>query len=96
MLGNAYAWYAFGMDALFRGMELLRSQPGLMARIAKELGVTRAAVTKWRRIPAERVLAVEEITGVARHLLRPDLYPPPWRRPRRRGSKPHSASRVGV
>ncbi|WP_090272773.1 transcriptional regulator [Halopseudomonas litoralis] len=27
------------------------------------------------RVPAERVLAIEEATGVSRHELRPDLYP---------------------
>jgi DNA-binding transcriptional regulator YdaS (Cro superfamily) len=28
------------------------------------------------RIPAARTLAVEKITGVSRHTLRPDIYPP--------------------
>jgi len=32
-------------------------------------------VPSWRRIPAERVLAVEALTGVPRTALRPDLYP---------------------
>lgn len=27
------------------------------------------------RVPAERVLAVEGVSGVSRHRLRPDLYP---------------------
>ena len=27
------------------------------------------------RVPAERVLKIEEVTGVSRHELRPDLYP---------------------
>jgi DNA-binding transcriptional regulator YdaS (Cro superfamily) len=37
------------------------------------------AITKWKhrgQIPAERVLAIEAITGVPRHELRPDIYPP--------------------
>lgn len=29
----------------------------------------------WKRVPAERVLAIEEATGLSRHQLRPDLYP---------------------
>ena len=37
------------------------------------------AIQAWlkkNRVPAERVLAVEKATGVPRHQLRPDLYPP--------------------
>jgi DNA-binding transcriptional regulator YdaS (Cro superfamily) len=45
-----------------------------MAKIAEELGITRAAVSTWRRVPAERVIAVERITEIPRHELRPDLY----------------------
>jgi len=33
-------------------------------------------VSNWSRVPAERVLAVESLTGVPRTTLRPDLYPP--------------------
>ena len=47
-----------------------------VSRLASELGVTHGAVSQWRRIPAERVLDVERITGVGREELRPDLYPP--------------------
>lgn len=49
--------------------------------IAGHLGVTESAVRHWisgiRRIPAERVLAVEHATGgeVTRYELRPDIYP---------------------
>jgi len=45
-----------------------------MARVARELGVTRSAVAMWQRVPAERVVEVEEITGIRREDLRPDLY----------------------
>jgi DNA-binding transcriptional regulator YdaS (Cro superfamily) len=31
--------------------------------------------TGRRRIPAERVLPIEAITGISRHDLRPDIYP---------------------
>jgi TorA maturation chaperone TorD len=39
------------------------------------LGISQPAVSNWQKIPAERVLAVEAITGVPRSALRPDLYP---------------------
>lgn len=44
-------------------------------RLGELLGLTRAAPYYWTRVPAERVLRVEELTGVPRHELRPDLYP---------------------
>jgi DNA-binding transcriptional regulator YdaS (Cro superfamily) len=46
--------------------------------LAKKLEISRQAVEKWiehERIPAERVLELEEFTGISRHDLRPDLYP---------------------
>ena len=52
----------------------------MMAEIARGLGLSRAAITKWPRVPAERVVAVEKITGIPRQLLRPDL----WSTPRHR------------
>ena len=50
-----------------------------MADLARTLGVNKSTITRWAsgRVPAERVLDVERITGVPRHALRPDLYPPP-------------------
>lgn len=48
------------------------------AELAQRLGVRPPALCKWerKRVPAERVLEVERITGVPRQELRPDLYPP--------------------
>lgn len=58
------------------GMDLLRSQRGLLAQVARGLGMTRAAVAKWQTIPAERVVEIETISGISRRKLRPDLYAP--------------------
>lgn len=48
------------------------------AALAAQLGVSRAAVSMWCNgitgIKPERVPAVERITGVPRHVLRPDVY----------------------
>jgi hypothetical protein len=63
-------------------MGKIRTERGLISRIAEALGITRGAVSKWNRVPAERVLVVEDVTGIPRHELRPDIYPP---RGRRRG-----------
>lgn len=52
---------------------------GGKAALADLIGVTRQAVVQWRRVPADRVIAVEKATRgrVKRHQLRPDIYPPP-------------------
>jgi DNA-binding transcriptional regulator YdaS (Cro superfamily) len=44
--------------------------------LARALKLSHVTVYRWHRIPAERVIAVEKITGLARELLRPDIYPP--------------------
>lgn len=44
--------------------------------LAGRIGVTPQALSQWRRVPARRVLDVERASGVPRHVLRPDLYPP--------------------
>jgi DNA-binding transcriptional regulator YdaS (Cro superfamily) len=42
--------------------------------LAKALGITAGAISHWDRIPAERLLEIEKVTGVPRDELRPDLY----------------------
>lgn len=52
---------------------------GGLGPLAEKVGVRYQAIQDWLRrgrIPAERVLAVEQATGVPRTELRPDLYPP--------------------
>lgn len=36
--------------------------------------ISSQAISKWDRVPADRVLDVERITGVSRHDLRPDVF----------------------
>ena len=49
---------------------------GSSVKLAAMLGVKYQSIQYWkRRIPAERVLEIERVTGVSRHELRPDLYP---------------------
>ncbi len=59
------------------GMGLIRAKRGLPAKVAHDLGLTRAAVLKWKKVPGERVVEVERITGIPREQLRPDIFRKP-------------------
>jgi TorA maturation chaperone TorD len=56
--------------------EAIRAMGGVSV-LARGLGVAQPTVSLWHRIPAERVLSVEALTGLSRSVLRPDLYPAP-------------------
>lgn len=60
---------------------------GGAAKIVEELGISHAAISQWTQVPAKHVLAVEALTGVSRHDLRPDVYgPAPRRQPRKKAA----------
>ena len=48
---------------------------GTLSALGQKLGISAQAISEWRRVPAERVLQVQNATGVPRSRLRPDLYP---------------------
>ncbi len=51
---------------------------GGQSALARAIGCSPQAVQRMcatGRIPAERVLQIESVTGISRHELRPDLYP---------------------
>ena len=50
---------------------------GGVGALARKIGIAQPSVSNWIRVPAERVIAVEAITGVHRSMLRPDLYGAP-------------------
>jgi DNA-binding transcriptional regulator YdaS (Cro superfamily) len=54
-------------------MEAVRDRMPL-ARLAREIGITRGAVAQWVDIPAERLFAVSRVTGIPIETLRPDLF----------------------
>jgi TorA maturation chaperone TorD len=53
--------------------EAIRAAGGIGA-LARKIGISQPSVSNWARIPAERVLSIEAVTGVSRTILRPDLY----------------------
>lgn len=54
-------------------MEAVRDRMPL-ARLAREIGITRGAVAQWDRVPAERIGDVARVTGINPARLRPDLF----------------------
>jgi len=56
------------------GLEDAIRAAGGIGALARRLGISQPSVSNWQRVPAERVVAVESLTGVPRASLRPDLY----------------------
>ena len=62
------------------GLEKAILIAGSQGALAQKLGVKQAHVWYWlhrsrKGTPAEHVLRIEQLTGIPRHELRPDLYP---------------------
>jgi TorA maturation chaperone TorD len=58
------------------GLETAIHAVGGVSELARRVGISQPSVSNWTRVPAERVLLVESITGIGRDILRPDLYTP--------------------
>ncbi len=72
------------MDTHRTALERAIEEAGSQLALARKLGTSQSNVWTWlkqskRGAPAEWVLAIEAVTGVSRHELRPDLYPQPER-----------------
>ena len=46
-----------------------------VTRIAEATGISKAAVSQWRRVPERHLATVAKITRISKRRLRPDLYP---------------------
>lgn len=67
------------MDNTTTPLEAAIKAVGTQQALADALGIRSASISEWKargRIPAERVLDVETVTGVSRHALRPDIFGP--------------------
>jgi len=47
---------------------------GGVSALARELKVTRAAVSQWYSVPFRHLREISKLTGIPRAKLRPDLY----------------------
>ncbi|MBF0857625.1 hypothetical protein HKD24_00135 [Gluconobacter sp. LMG 31484] len=52
----------------------IRARRGAVTAIAKKCGISKAAVSKWGRVPKWHLDAVSELTGLPVDQLRPDLF----------------------
>jgi TorA maturation chaperone TorD len=57
-----------------RGLQEAIRAVGGVTELARRIGISQPSVSNWARVPAERVLQVENASGIARAILRPDLY----------------------
>lgn len=51
-----------------------KANRGKQQELATLLGLGASTVSQWQNVPAEHVLAVENFTGISRHVLRPDVF----------------------
>lgn len=63
-----------GIGTRGQGLERALASIGGVSLLARAIGVSQPAVSGWKRVPPDRVLAVEAATGIPRTELRPDLY----------------------
>lgn len=53
----------------------LKAGRGRALALAAGLHISPSAISQWQRVPVERVIEIERLTGISRHELRPDIYP---------------------
>jgi TorA maturation chaperone TorD len=53
------------------GLERAIDAAGGVAELARKIGIAQPSVSNWNTVPAQRVIAVEDATGVSRKVLRP-------------------------
>ena len=56
--------------------EYLKAERGRLKSLAGRLGISPSTVLTWHKVPPGYALTIEELTGVSRYDLRPDIYGP--------------------
>ena len=65
-----FGLYPDGAD----GIKAIKDVVGMKSRLAKHLGISRQAVTHWKKVPLNRLDEVAAISGIPRERLRPDIF----------------------
>ncbi len=55
-------------------LERAKRAAGGATALARHLGLTKQAVVQWKRVPPAHVVAIEQLTGIRREELRPDVF----------------------
>ncbi len=58
------------------GLASAIDKAGSIGRLAAITGVTVGAVSIWKQVPRKAVNPISDALGIARHVLRPDLFDP--------------------
>jgi DNA-binding transcriptional regulator YdaS (Cro superfamily) len=58
----------------YRALLVAIEKAGGYSALARQLGIAYQSIQGWEKIPAERVVQIEAVTGIPRQELRPDLY----------------------
>lgn len=59
------------------GLSAAIDAAGGISALAQKIGISQPSVSNWTRVPADRVATIEQLTGISRAILRPDLFGPP-------------------
>lgn len=64
------------MPVMIQIVEQGAEKIGGLGKLAEGLGIKHQAFYSWKKVPAERVLDFERLTGISRHEQRPDIFGP--------------------
>lgn len=56
--------------------EYLKSNRGMMIRLAERLGLRPSTISQWKSVPVEHLAEVEAFTGIPRQDLLPEAFRP--------------------
>jgi DNA-binding transcriptional regulator YdaS (Cro superfamily) len=55
-------------------LQMVIKKAGGITALSRALKITFQSIQMWKKIPAERVIAIEKVVNIPREKLRPDLY----------------------